>query len=128
MLQNPMNKINNSQKNALNYKIVKCKNWEKDGNCKYGIHCTFAHGDAEIRNKNDNLYQMQPAMGVMMQPFMFDMNTMMQMGQMNQFQGMDMNQMGLNPIMMGIPINNDMQQQINNNINNNNQNVEIMNK
>ena len=49
-----MNRINNSQKNALNYKIVKCKNWEKDRTCKYGAHCTFAHGDEEIRNKNDN--------------------------------------------------------------------------
>ena len=49
-----MNRINNSQKNALNYKIVKFKNWEKDRTCKYGAHCTFALGDEEIRNKNDN--------------------------------------------------------------------------
>ena len=87
---------------------MKCKNWEKDGTCKYGVHCTFAHGDVEIRNKTDNLYQMQPGMGVMLQPFMFDMNAMMQMGQMNQIQGlqgMDMAQMGANPMMMGIPIN-----------------------
>ena len=117
MLQNPMNFINNNQKNALNYKIVKCKNWEKDGTCKYGVHCTFAHGDSEIRNKSDNLYQMQPGMGVMMQPFMFDMNAMMQMGQMNQLQGMDMNQMGMNPMVMGIPMNNIGQQQSNSNNN-----------
>ena len=117
MLQNPMNIINNNQKNALNYKIVKCKNWEKDGTCKYGVHCTFAHGDVEIRNKSDNLYQMQPGMGVMMQPFMFDMNAMMQMGQMNQLQGMDMNQMGMNPMVMGIPMNNVGQQQSNSNNN-----------
>ena len=90
---------------------------------EYGVHCTFAHGDSELRNKNDNLYQMQPGMGVMMQPFMFDMNAMMQMGQMNQLQGMDMNQLGVNPLMMGIPINNDIQQQNkgNNNQNENNQ-------
>ena len=122
MLQNPMNRINNSQKNALNYKIVKCKNWEKDGTCKYGVHCTFAHGDAEIRNKNDNLYQMQPGMGLMMQPFMFDMNALMQMGQMNQLNGMDMGQMGINPMMMGIPMNN--VEQPTNESNNNNQNEE----
>ena len=125
MLQNPMNRINNSQKNALNYKIVKCKNWEKDGTCKYGVHCTFAHGDAEIRNKNDNLYQMQPQMGMMLQPFMFDMNAMMKMGQMNQLQGMDMAQIGFNPMMigmgMGIPINNNAQQQINENANKQNE-------
>ena len=118
-----MNRINNSQKNALNYKIVKCKNWEKDGTCKYGVHCTFAHGDAEIRNKNDNLYQMQPQMGMMLQPFMFDMNAMMKMGQMNQLQGMDMAQIGFNPMMMGmgIPINNNAQQQINENANKQNE-------
>jgi len=115
MIQNPMNRINNNQKNALNYKIVKCKNWEKDRTCKYGVHCTFAHGDEEVRSKSDNLYQMQPGMGIMVQPFMFDMNAMMQMGQMNQLQGMDMTQMGINPLMMGmgIPMNNNGQQQTN---------------
>ena len=118
MLQNPMNKITNTQKNALNYKIVKCKNWEKDGTCKYGVHCTFAHGDTEIRNKTDNLYQMQPQMGMMLQPFMFDMNAMMQMGQMNQLQGLDVSQMGINPMMMGMgfPVNN-FQQTFNENKN-----------
>ena len=117
MIQNPMNRINNNQKNALNYKIVKCKNWEKDRTCKYGVHCTFAHGDEEVRSKSDNLYQMQPGMGVMVQPFMFDMNAMIQMGQMNQLQGMDMTQMGITPLMMGmgIPMNNNGQQPTNTN-------------
>ena len=50
---------NKMQNSMLNFKIVKCKNWEKDGTCKYGVHCTFAHGDTELRHKNDNLYQMQ---------------------------------------------------------------------
>ena len=36
---------NKMQNSMLNFKIVKCKNWEKDGTCKYGVHCTFAHGD-----------------------------------------------------------------------------------
>ena len=50
--QNMGNNSNNkSQNNYLNYKIVKCKNWEKDHTCKYGAHCTFAHGDADLRNK-----------------------------------------------------------------------------
>ena len=92
MAQNPMQAMDNKQKNILNYKIVKCKNWEKDKSCKYGAHCTFAHGDEEIRNKADNLYQMQP---MMFQPFM--MNPMMTM---TQFPGMDMSQMGMAPIMM----------------------------
>ena len=57
------NKIQNS---LLNYKIVKCKNWEKDGTCKYGMHCTFAHGDKDLRNKGDNLYSMNNQ--IMMMP------------------------------------------------------------
>ena len=66
------------------------KNFEKDGTCKYGAHCTFAHGDKELRNKTENLYQMNnnpmmmPVGGipVMMPP------------------GMEMGQM---PIMMSAP-------------------------
>ena len=85
-----MMQMNNKQKDALNYKIVKCKNWEKDKTCKYGAHCTFAHGDTELRNKSDNLMQMQSnmGMGIMLPPMMMDMNTMMQM----------------NPQMQGMPI------------------------
>ena len=33
-----------NMKNPLNYKIVKCKNFEKEGTCKYGAMCSFAHG------------------------------------------------------------------------------------
>ena len=74
---------NKNQNNILNYKIVKCKNYEKDGTCKYGNHCTFAHGDKELRNKTENLYQMNnnpmmmPVGGI---PVM--MPTGMEMGQM----------------------------------------------
>ena len=71
--------MNNNQKNSFNYKIAKCKNWEQDGTCKYGIHCTFAHGDNELRNKSDNMIQMQPGMGMMIQPFMMNMQSVMQM-------------------------------------------------
>ena len=82
LTQNYMMQMNNKQKDALNYKIVKCKNWEKDKTCKYGTHCTFAHGDSELRNKSENLMQMQSnmgGMGLMFPPMMVDMNTMMQM-------------------------------------------------
>ena len=75
-----------NQKSMINYKIVKCKNWEKDGTCKYGNHCTFAHGDTDLRDKTSNLYQMQQMtmagqidpnqlmMGVNMNPQGIDMN------------------------------------------------------
>ena len=56
-IENP-NLINNEKKktpNPLNYKIVKCKYWEKDGTCRYGTLCTFAHGNSELRSKNDNI-------------------------------------------------------------------------
>ena len=106
------NKVNINQKNSLNYKIAKCKNWEKEGSCKYGAFCTFAHGNNELRNKSDNMIQMQPGMGMMVQPFMMNMESVMQLGQMNQLQGMDL---GFNPMMvgMGITANNELQRQIN---------------
>ena len=88
------NGTNKSPNNFLNYKIVKCKNWEKDRTCKYGAHCTFAHGDNDLRKKTDNLYQMNPTMSMMM-PMMVP-------------PGMDMNQMQQimlsNQLMMGMGV------------------------
>ena len=98
--QNMLN-INKSQNSLLNYKIVKCKNWDKDGTCKYGAHCTFAHGDDELRNKADNLYQFNPSMQFMM-PMMIptpnmDVNQMQQLMANGQFfMGMNMNNMNPN--------------------------------
>ena len=103
-----------NQKSMINYKIVKCKNWEKDGTCKYGNHCTFAHGDTDLRDKTSNLYQMQQPM--MMYPYMMNMN-MMPMDPMMQnlgMQNMDINQMQQmtmagqidpNQLMMGVNMN-----------------------
>ena len=90
-----MMQMSNKQKDALNYKIVKCKNWEKDKTCKYGIHCTYAHGDEELRNKADNLYQMNPSFSLMM-PIIANPN--MDMAQMQQF-------MPNNQFMMPMPMN-----------------------
>ena len=86
---------NKQQNNMINYKIVKCKNWEKDRTCKYGAHCTFAHGDEDLRNKADNLYQMNNSFNMMpmfVQPNM-DMNQMQQIMLSNQL----MMGMGMNP-------------------------------
>ena len=65
----PLNNMNSKQNSMLNYKIVKCKNFEKDGSCKYGAHCTFAHGDKDLRNKSENLYQINSNQMMMMMPF-----------------------------------------------------------
>ena len=86
---------NKMQNSIVNYKIVKCKNWEKDGTCKYGVHCTFAHGDKDLRNKSQNLYQMNNSM--MMIPMM---NEMYPIPMMMPAGGMDMSQM---PQMMAPP-------------------------
>ena len=100
--QNMLN-LNKSQNSLLNYKIVKCKNWDKDGTCKYGVHCTFAHGDEELRNKADNLYQFNPSIQFMMPmvlpPPGMDINQMQQLMPNGQLMmGMNMNNM--NPNMM----------------------------
>ena len=105
---------NKTQNCILNFKIVKCKNWEKDRTCKYGAHCTFAHGDSELRNKDDNLYQMNPSFPMMM-PMMIpnqgtDMNLMQQILLSNQL----MMGMGINPNFQ--PENNGIIQQKKNNI------------
>ena len=102
-MYNP-NMFNKSQNNLLNYKIVKCKNWEKDKTCKYGAHCTFAHSDEELRNKTDNLYQFNSSFQMMM-PMMFPPG--MDMAQMQQF-------MVNNPMNFGMGIPNAEQTQNNN--------------
>ena len=100
--------MNKQQNNIINYKIVKCKNWEKDGTCKYGAHCTFAHGDAELRNKADNIYQFNPQMQFMM-PMMIP-------------QGMDINQMQqFGPLMMMNNVNPNMEQGTGNDVQDNNE-------
>jgi hypothetical protein len=49
--ENAIKKLPNPQ----NYKIVKCKNFDM-GTCKYANSCTFAHGEAELRTKNENSF------------------------------------------------------------------------
>lgn len=56
--QGDQNKNNKQPPNPSNFKIVKCKNFEANGSCKYGSVCTFAHGDPELRTKSDNNLQM----------------------------------------------------------------------
>lgn len=69
--QAPMQDPTKKGPNPQNYKIVKCKYWEKDGTCRYGTLCTFAHGDPELRTKTDNMLLGQPYGGVdMMNPMM----------------------------------------------------------
>ena len=74
----------------------KCKNFEKDGTCKYGSHCTFAHGDADLRSKADNYTQIAPNMNMMNPNFMYDYSMMQQMGAMGLPPNFDMSQMAGN--------------------------------
>ena len=102
MMTPQMMNQNKAQNSAMNYKIVKCKNWEKDKTCKYGAHCTFAHGDEELRNKSDNMFPVNmPTI-----PMMVPMNMMYEPMVMQANPGMDFMQMqmmtGQNPMMMGM--------------------------
>lgn len=94
--------------NLQNYKIVKCKYWEKDGTCRYGTLCTFAHGDTEVRTKTDNMLLNQQQMGyfgdagaIGFAPPMYDPNMIPMMNP--YVMGFDPN-MIMNPqFMMGMP-------------------------
>lgn len=83
-------KVQKKTPNPANFKIVKCKNFERDGMCKYGNACTFAHGDADLRAKTDN-FQFQQSSNYGFNPYMMDPNFLMYMNQMG-FQGGDMSQ------------------------------------
>lgn len=127
MMPEQMLKAQQMNKNMMNYKIVKCKNFEKDGTCKYGAHCSFAHGDAELRPKMDPQQMLQMAqmgqMPMMMPGYMYDYSMMMQMqqgidvGQMdpNMFMqpGFDMNQMAQMGSMPQMPMQSQQQSQQN---------------
>ena len=90
MSMNPFN--DKAQSNIINYKIVKCKNWELNKTCRYGNKCTFAHGDEELRKKEDNMKNINTGipMFVMMDQ---NMNPIML-----QQQGLNFNQMPMQMI------------------------------
>jgi hypothetical protein len=66
---------------------VKCKNFDKEGQCKYGNTCTFAHGETELRTKTENSMIGGNGMSNNMgnpfgyQPYMMDPNLMFYMQQ-----------------------------------------------
>ena len=91
MQLNPFN--DKTQNNIINYKIAKCKNWEKDGTCRYGNKCTFAHGDEDLRKKEDNMKNMSNGIPMFM---VLDQNGNPMMFQPQQ--GFDYSQMQMMPI------------------------------
>ena len=100
-----MNSLDGKKKGPIleNYKIIKCKFWEKDHICKYGTLCTFAHGDEEIRTKSDNILKAR-AQGL------YPLNNIN-----NNFNYIN----NMNPFIFGMPTN----QIINSNLQNNNNNI-----
>ena len=38
-----------------NYKTQLCRFFEKEGTCKYGKNCSFAHSDKELRKPYDQV-------------------------------------------------------------------------
>lgn len=98
---NNSNNNNNKNKtktapNPSNFKIVKCKNWETSGNCKYGSVCTFAHGDTELRTKSENTQQMNENAVIMDTGFMPNTMNPYLMGDPNLFYQMVMQQQMMN--------------------------------
>ena len=91
MQLNPFN--DKAQNNIINYKIAKCKNLEKDGTCRYGNKCTFAHGDEDLRKKEDNMKNMSNGIPMFM---VLDQNGNPMMFQPQQ--GFDYSQMQMLPI------------------------------
>ena len=39
-----------------NYKTIKCCYFYRDGFCPFGIKCSYAHGDYELRSKYDPIF------------------------------------------------------------------------
>ena len=93
----PMATFNDKNQNSmLNYKIAICKNWEKDKTCRYGNKCSFAHGNEELRKKEDNMKNLANPIPMM---FMMDQNGQPIMVP-QQVPGMDFSQMTM-PVMPG---------------------------
>ncbi|CDW71209.1 zinc finger [Stylonychia lemnae] len=38
-----------------NFKTQTCKNYEKEGKCKFGDKCSYAHGNTDLRNPYENI-------------------------------------------------------------------------
>lgn len=38
-----------------NYKTQRCKYFDQEAQCKFGKNCSYAHGDADLRNPYENV-------------------------------------------------------------------------
>jgi hypothetical protein len=78
---------------SANFKTMKCRHFERHGECKYGDKCSYAHGDADLRSGQQNPSGGKPMGGQMrnnMAPQPNPMMDGMNMQNMNQFPGMMM--------------------------------------
>ena len=48
-------KKENVAKLNANYKTVLCENWKKNGTCRYGKNCQFAHGPDDLLFRQNNI-------------------------------------------------------------------------
>jgi len=53
-----------------NFRTQLCINFEKDGRCKYGDRCSYAHGRAQLRNSKNAFGGMQTGMAARPAPMM----------------------------------------------------------
>jgi len=73
-----------------------CRHWARDGTCRMGVTCGFAHGEEQLgQSASVGSESAWPASASMWEPSSMQMMQMQQMQQMWNMQGMNMNMMSV---------------------------------